>query len=345
MLNGVLDALRASFPTSATAASTALAGPVSVVHIASRWEGRAAYAVFPRGCRTPAVILKMGTNKPSQRQLRAEHAALQRVAGVPALSGHVPVSMGLFSMSAGVVLAQSGLPGVPLNVLLRQRLRLGPRSSTRDHALVTDWLAALRSHDAPGAASVEVDTVVQRLGEALPPDLPRRREIIGRVTDVGRALGPLRVPSVPVHGDLVPSNCLVSGESLNVIDWEGALPASDPLVEILRFLTSYARRVPASRRRILTRAAAFRRAFIEEGWLAAVTQMTWRRQLAELELPTEAADYLLIATLAAFATGQAATAHTRGPDGRGDWRELLAIFASERAGPSDRIPPDRILQA
>jgi hypothetical protein len=330
MLNGVLAELRSSFPASATQASAALAGPVSVVHIASRWDGRAVYAVFPRGCRTPAAVLKMGTNERSQRQLRAEHAALERVAGVPTLSGRVPVSLGLFSTSAAVVLAQSGLPGVPLNVLLRRRLLPGSRSSSRDHALVTDWLAALRAHDASGAATVEVETVARRLDDALPRDLPRRREIIGRVTAVGRSLGPLRVPLVPVHGDLAPNNCLVAGGGLNVIDWEGALPEGDPLVEIVRFLNNYARRVPASRRRMPRRTAAFRRAFIEEGWLADVTYMTWRRQLAELQLPTEAADYLLVATLADFATGRATSAHARGPAARRYWSDLLAMFTTER---------------
>lgn len=332
MLKDVIDAVRASLPTSAADASAALAGPVSVVHIANRWEGRAVYAVLARGSRTPAAILKIGTNEQSQRRLRAEHAALERVAGALTVAGRAPTPLGLFSTPTAVVLAQSGLPGVPLNVVLRRRLRLGARSSRRDHAQVADWLTALRAHDTGRAATVDVETVAGRLEDVLPAGLPRGREIMRRVTAVGRSLGPLRVPLVPVHGDLVPSNCLVSGDGVNVIDWEAALPEGEPLVEIVRFLNGYARRIPDGRRRIPARPAAFRRAFIEEGWLADVTHTTWRRQLAELQLPAEAADYLFLATLAELATGQAGGAHAGGAASRRRWSELLVMFTTERAG-------------
>jgi hypothetical protein len=38
----------------------------------------------------------------------------------------------------------------------------------------------------------------------------------------------------------------------------------------------------------------------------------------------------LVATLAKFATGQAGTAHARGPAARRYWSELLAMFTTER---------------
>jgi hypothetical protein len=331
MLKDVLEALRSSLPASGADASAALAEPVSVVHIASRWAGRTVYAVFPRGSRTPAAILKVDLGRKGRRRLRREHAALRRVAGLPALSGSVPVSFGLISTRSATVLAQSGVAGAPLNVLLRRRIRPGARSTGHDHALVMDWLTVLRSHRAGGVATVDAEIVASRLDEALPTDLPRRREIIGRVGAVGRSLAPLRVPLVAVHGDLAPSNCLVSKDGLRMIDWEGALPEGDPLAEVLLFLNHYARRLPGPDHRLPAPTGAFRRAFIEEGWLADVTSVTWQRQLADLGLPREAANYLLIATLAEFATGRAATAHARGLDSQRYWRLMLAVYATESA--------------
>lgn len=122
MLNGVLDAVRAEAP----AAAARLAGPVSAVHIAGQRPARAAYALFPRGSRAPSVILKVATNRNGAQRLEAEHAALERIAGLSALGGRVPAPLGVFPFGDAVVLAQSAMPGVPMSVLLHRRPGLGP---------------------------------------------------------------------------------------------------------------------------------------------------------------------------------------------------------------------------
>lgn len=199
----------------------------------------------------------------------------------------------------------------------------------RDHARVGRALKDLRCH-VGGATTVEVDVVVDRLDHALSPDLPGRRGFIDNVAALGASLGPLRVPRTQIHGDLAPSNCLVSRSGVRFVDWEGAVPEAEPLSEIVLFLNHYARATPKDNLRRPEPTGAFRRAFTEDTWLAEVTQSTWLSQLADLGLPGEAADYLLVATLTDLATGHASTAHARGAGSRRNWSELLTIFARER---------------
>lgn len=197
-----------------------------------------------------------------------------------------------------------------------------------------DWLAELRAQGEGEIAVLDAETVGARPEQALPGTVAEQRQISDRVVATGRSLGPLQVPLVPVHGDLVPSNCLVAADGLHVIDWERSVPSASPLAEIVVFLTFYVRRLPTRRRRRLTPVAAFRRAFLGEGWLARVTRMTWSRQLAALGLPLEAAEYLLLATLADLATGHEAAAHPRSAAWRRHWSELLTVYVSERVGRS-----------
>ena len=106
MLNGVLAAVRAEAP----AAAVRLAGPVSAVHIAGPWPTRAAYALFPPGARVPSVVLKVAGNRPGALRLEAEHAALERIAGIAALAGRVPVPLGLCRSEMPSSLRNPGCP-------------------------------------------------------------------------------------------------------------------------------------------------------------------------------------------------------------------------------------------
>jgi aminoglycoside phosphotransferase (APT) family kinase protein len=134
------------------------------------------------------------------------------------------------------------------------------------------------------------------------------------------------LPSTAGHGDLGPSNCLISSSGqVGVTDWEGGVGTRSPLVDILIFLHHYARAVPTRRRQPAR--GAFSRAFLADGWLAELTAANVHRQLRRLGAPPAAAPLLVASTLADLASGEAQTAHSLRPGARRHWSACLEAFA------------------
>lgn len=331
MLNRIVDVVRAALPESAPPqAAAALTQPHSAVVLGSRWEGRVVYALFaPRG-RVPAVVVKADTHPDYQPRLYQEHDALVRAAANPAMAGLAPLPLGVHRCGDTVVMAQTALPGTPLNVLLRRRFRQSRRLSARDHAGVLTWLNTFHGSVSGETATVDPEVVLERLTQALPSQAPGAEEVTRWMARRGSDLGVLTVPVRPLHGDLAPSNCFVHRGRVRVVDWEGETAQGPPLAEVLVFLNHYARAIPGPDSRLRDPQERFLEAFSAQGWLRELTWDTWRTQLRALGLPAEAAEYLLVATLADLATGRAPTAHARRAGSRRNWSGLLALYAEQR---------------
>ncbi|GAA1467363.1 aminoglycoside phosphotransferase family protein [Nocardiopsis exhalans] len=331
MLNRIVDVIRAGLPESAPPqAAAALSQAHSAVVLGSRWEGRVVYALFaPRG-RVPAVVVKADTHPDYQPRLRQEHDALVRAAASPAMAGLAPLPLGVHQCGDAVVMAQTALPGTPLNVVLRRRFRQSRRLSARDHARVLTWLNTFHGSVSEESVIISPAVVLERLAQALPSEAPGAEELTRWVSGTGADLGALTVPVRPLHGDLAPSNCFVHRGRVRVVDWEGEVAQGPPLAEVLVFLNHYARAIPGPDSRLRDPQERFLEAFSGQGWLNDLTWDTWRRQLRALGLPEEAAEYLLVATLADLAAGQAPTAHAKRSGSRHNWSGLLALYAEQR---------------
>ncbi|MFL1380047.1 phosphotransferase family protein [Nocardiopsis protaetiae] len=336
MLDRVLESVRTGLPATAPPRVGAALGRPRAVVLGSYWEGRTVYALFAPRERVPALVVKVDTNDDYKPRLYREHEALRRVAATPAMAGLAPAPLGVYACGGSVALAQTAVPGVPLNVLLRRRLRHGVRRSARDHAGLLSWLATFRG-SGPGSGTgsgdtvtVEPGTVAERLARALPADAPGSAELAEWVAAEGPRFGPVPVPVRPLHGDLGPSNCFVHRGRVRVVDWEGALAQGPPLAETLVFLNHYARAVPGADTRLRRPTDTFREAFLGRGWLGTLTWDTWRRELYGLGVPAEADRYLFTATLVDLAAGRAATAHAARRTSQNTWKGLLALYAAER---------------
>lgn len=334
MLNRIVDVIGAHLPESAPSqAAGALRRPYSAVVLGSRWEGRVVYALFaPGGRRIPAVVVKADTNPDYQPRLYQEHQALVRVGADPAMEGIAPMPLGVHRCGDAVVMAQTALPGTPLNVLLRRRSRQSRRRSAQDHKQLLSWLGTFHGAGSAEAVTVEPWDVANGLARALPADAVGSEELFGWVERTGTDLGPLALAVRPLHGDLGPSNCFVYRGRMRVVDWEGGVEQGVPLAETAVFLNHYARALPGSDARLCDPRESFREAFLGRGWLGELTWSTWCEVLDGLGVPARAAEYLLVATLVDLALGRAPTAHAARSGSRRNWSNLLAVYAAYRRG-------------
>ncbi|MGH3664701.1 MAG: hypothetical protein ACRDU8_01190 [Egibacteraceae bacterium] len=297
-----------------------------VAQIWSRWEGRVVWTLFTRRCSAPVMVVKADHNRGYQQRLRREHQALQAVSQRPELRGTVPEPLTMFTTGPRLVLAQTGLPGTPLTVRARQRIRPSPRRSAAEHRQLLDWLERLQGGGGQRVV-VDADKVLEQAAAAIHGD----DEAAGFLSDL-RAMAAdwsdLTLPLLPGHGDLAPSNCLLHGGQVRVIDWEGGVGTRTPLADLIIFLNHYARCQPETGYLPPVAIEAFRRAFLGHGWLAALTARSFERHIRYLGLPVAAREYLLVATLTELATGEASTAHaTRA---KGYWTTFLRAYAAGR---------------
>lgn len=328
MLDLVVDELRTHLRGRGVPTPAVLSEPRRAVHLCSRWEGRAVYAVFGLRDGTPSLLLKIDTKPAEQRRLRHEYEALAWH-DAPTMRGLMPAPVALVTVGPWLVLAETALPGVPLHVILRRRIRSGEHKTVRDHARVFDCLATLHAGRTGRPVPFDAEVLLRRLATCVPEDLPVRTAFLRTVEEDAERFPDLRIPLLPGHGDLTPSNCLVAGSSVGLTDWEGGLGLREPLTEVVVFLNHYARALPVRRHRMPGGTVAALRAFADDGWLGRVTARTFAEQLHRLGLPPEAARLLFVSALADLASGVAPIAHGRRPGTRRAWSELLALYARD----------------
>ncbi|MDQ3537518.1 MAG: aminoglycoside phosphotransferase family protein [Actinomycetota bacterium] len=297
----------------------------AAVQMGSRREGRAVWALFASQQVTPALVVKVDHNARYSGRLVAEHEALTALERRADLAGTVPRPVGMVRRKRRVIVVQTGLPGRPLNVVLRQRARTSARTSARDDEVLFDWLFLLQNRPPVAFATIQPDTVVQRVATALGEPTDRQRAFLKHVEHSGTAIGPLTLPLLPGHGDLGTTNCLLDRGALRVIDWEGGAQPRTPIVDAVLLLNHYARALPSGHQPP-NRLDAFHQAFLRENWLGEVTARSFRRHLRRLGVANGVEEYMFVAMLADLATGHAPTAH--GDATVAYWTLLLRSYAN-----------------
>jgi hypothetical protein len=258
----------------------------AAVQICSPYRGRAVWALFRPGAGHPAAIVKVDYVRAQKERLRREHEALVVLAARPELDGSVPRPLALHELGPRLVLVQSGLPGIPLNSLLRRRLWIRDRATARHHRYALDFLARLGGPGPHEAVTIDPDRVVEQAASALGAErggdgLLRKLELMSRTWVE------LRVPVVVGHGDLSPSNCLVDGGRIGVVDWEGGVYRRRALADALVFFCRYAFIAPMVRRGVRgSPLVGFHDAFLARGRLARVTADSYCGEVARLGLPS-----------------------------------------------------------
>ena len=303
-------------------------GRIDAVQLGSMREGRAVFVVFDGPSPTPATVVKVDHQPRYQPRLRAEHAALVELRDRDALRGSVPEPLGLSETPRRVVLAQSGLPGTPLNLLMRRRRRVAHTYAETDHRLVLDWLARLHLPAASESVVLRAAAVVEAVTRGM-DSVPDGSRFAREVSAMGEAFGDIRLPLLPGHGDLGTTNVVLDGRAVGVYDWEGGSGLRPPLPDLVLFLNHYARALPTSAYRLPARLDAFGAAFLDDGWLGRLTAGSYFDYLRRLELPVETAEWLFIATLAELAGASAAIAHAQATTRF--WTSALHAYARERS--------------
>lgn len=117
---------------------------------------------------------------------------------------------------------------------------------------------------------------------------------------------------VRMHGDLGPSNVLVSHDHARLVDWDGDLEPRVPVADVAIFLHHYVRAVPLPSGRMPTREEVIERAFAADDALGRLTRRSWHRAMSGYGVDGSVADPLLLATLGMLAAGVGGHAHAAG---------------------------------
>ncbi|WP_026534566.1 aminoglycoside phosphotransferase family protein [Arthrobacter sp. H14] len=328
MLSPLLDEVAGAVTNPSKDVAAVLKGAGSAVHLGRNWPGRAIYVLFAPGSKTPTMVLKVDLFERHKKRLRAEYRNLTLVSSRPSLHESVPAPVALVTSGSKLILAQTGMAGKPLTTVLRRRLRHGTRATAGDFGHFTTWLRQFHAASIPAPPEpLDQDLANDRLARMLPGEGKQWASLLQRAQGSGREYSGLLIPRLWCHGDLGPSNCLMSDRGLSVIDWEGGPTTSNPLADLTLFLNYYSRVMPLSVVRNAQPEKAFEHAFTEDTWLARTIWSTFVAELKAHGLPTEAAHYLMLTTLADMAAGTAGTAHSNLPGFRQAYQRRLGAYA------------------
>ena len=327
MIDALLSGLATRLADDAVAGGDWIAG-ARLVHLGSKWEGRAAFVLFTPSDPRPRLVVKVDRTRRGRRRLHREHDALCAIAGVPELAGTIPRPVALFEHSDALVLAQTALDGRTLAVDLRRRLRPTLRRVRADHDAVLTWLRDLQGPlDAHARRPVEADETVAMAEQILPRDEAWADRTVARLGALAADIGTVGIPLVRGHGDLGPSNIIVAPGGVGVVDWEGATAQAPALNDVLMFLHHYARATPAPRGGLLERHDVATAVFLGDGLLGRETWRRWCAALDRVGLPVGAARYVLLVHFAQLATNATEFAHRDHVSPM--WSEVTRRYARE----------------
>lgn len=312
--------------------------PRTAVLLCSRYEGRAVWGVFDDRAAEPSLFVKVDHSSLQKARLRREHATLVALRDRADLRSRVPRPVALLECGPRLVLVQTAVRGTSLHVRLRRRLRARPEQSRFEHLQVLDFLRRLQT-SAPAQSTAVAPAAVLDTVRSL--QVPGEDELAPspQLSALAREWSPVELPVMAGHGDLSPSNCLIDGDRLGVIDWEGGTYQRTALVDVVIFLYRYALVHPGparAPRKRLGQITGFSRAFLGDGWLPRLTAASYCREVQRLGIPVSAADFVLIATLADLATGAAITHRPASRRSRAFWTAALQMYVREHARSSVR---------
>jgi len=216
------------------------AGPLRLAVVAmSRDDNpKAVVVATPPGTTTPVLAVKVALTPGAAGSVRAEAAALQRLAELdPGLvGGTVPRVVALHDTTAGTLLVTTVSHGRPLSVDYHQWHHTGRRRSVEaDFAAAEAWLSELHGVVVAPVAEPDFADLLQRrwpedgVGEVAAQVCRDARERVGEL-DAGHV----------THGDFWCGNILRSGRRVTgVVDWEHTQFGSAPLWDRVRFALAY----------------------------------------------------------------------------------------------------------
>ena len=229
------------------------------------------------------AVAKVARHPRADQALEAEHQALCGLANRPLaqLRDQVPTSVLLSKVCGKLTHVASAVAGGPMT-----RWYYTPghvvdrRKVTRDFDAAGAWLAAFQQRTTSSARLDDggydryvrpiVDRYRQRVGWS-----PWEANAFIELEHEIRTLGVLRTPITATHGDYAIGNILLrDGDVTGIVDWERGQPAGLPMLDVLKFATSYSS--------YLDRAQPPRRDVIRghPGWTAALRRWpqspTWR---------------------------------------------------------------------
>jgi Ser/Thr protein kinase RdoA (MazF antagonist) len=184
------------------------------------------------GAHVPEAVVKFARSAAEEESLRREQRVLEELARARADLRGVPKPLSVTKRCDRFALAETVLPGRPLQECLRRETHM--ELATR----VTDWLVELASE---GETRRREDWWERLVGEPLAflarsfGDAVQAEEL-----DTARSLlQPLPdLPLVCEQRDCAPWNILVDdGLAVSVLDWESAEPRGLPALDLVYFLT------------------------------------------------------------------------------------------------------------
>lgn len=215
-------------------------GPARLVVVAmSRDENpKAVVLAVPHGHDNPAVAAKVALTPAAADAVRAEAAALDRLAALDPgrVGGTVPRCLAVHDTPAATVLVTTVAAGRPMTVGYHSwRHTARRRLVTADFAAAEQWLRDLHSITVPSGPELDL---ADRIAARWPHD-----DVAQRAAEACRRarqqVGPLRSGGV-THGDFWCGNLLSSkGCITGVIDWEHARFGQPGLWDRVRFALAY----------------------------------------------------------------------------------------------------------
>lgn len=215
-------------------------GPVRLTVVAtSRDENpKAVVMATPAGQPGPTLAVKVAMTGGASYSVRAEAAALERLAGLDPgrVGGTVPRCLALHDTSSGTLLVTTVSPGRPLSVQYHRWRHTGRRRLVEADFRVADvWLSRLHGLAVPAAPEPPyADAIAARwpgdeVGEAAAAACRSARERLGSLDSAHVA-----------HGDYWCGNILHSGGHVTgVVDWEHTGFGVAPVWDRVRFALAY----------------------------------------------------------------------------------------------------------
>lgn len=207
-------------------------------------DAKVVVVLFDR-CGRRVAIAKVARSAVAERALRAEHAALLRLAGVPL---PVPRPLSLLEVGGRLVLVQTPVPGRAMTTAYYAPGHTSDVAAVgADFAEASAWLDAFHAATAQGrtclaeeAVSAHVAAVLGRYRCAFGAGTAEE-DLFAAVLDRCRALGRSSLPLAGSHGDYWMGNLLLDGGRITgVVDWEDAERRALPFRDVFKFPTSYA---------------------------------------------------------------------------------------------------------
>ncbi|HEX8156437.1 MAG TPA: phosphotransferase [Solirubrobacteraceae bacterium] len=213
-------------------------------HLRTRNDVAVSMIGAPRAA--PSALVKLATSEAAERSLRLQHDTVLRLRGIPGLerwTGIVPQVLAGGVAEGRRFVVEKCLPGTAGDRLLRD-----PES--HEQLLIAAETAIAPLHEATRRVT-RVDDELLRDWVDLP--LARLRSVIARRSRLSEAamaveclraelhevLGDRRVATSQIHGDLCPSNLLMSSDAravLGIVDWEQGCERGLAQLDLLHLL-------------------------------------------------------------------------------------------------------------